>query len=139
MVIEEIKVWPIVLMGEPLLCDGHADTGGDPMPESGPVVVSTPETQWQFWVSWSLHIELAKMPDIGERNRRVSQSLLRLVHRLISREMEHGPKQHGKACTVREHKAIAVGPDRIFGIEVHRGSQNRVDHARRECHRRCQG
>ena len=48
--------------------------------------------------------------------------------------MEQRPKQHG-GVTVGKHKPIAVGPDRILGIELHYAIPQGV-HQRRESHRR---
>src|SRR5262245_54949083 len=47
--------------------------------------------------------------------------------------MEHGPEQH-RCVTVRQHEPIAIGPDRILGVEPHDAVPERIDE-RRERHR----
>src|SRR6266568_7355639 len=79
-------------------------------------------------------VELAEVTDILEGHRRVTESFILGVDRLGAGEMEHGPEQH-RGVAVREHKPIAVGPDRVLRIEAQDAMPERV-HQRRECHRR---
>src|SRR5256885_16434694 len=85
-------------------------------------------------MSWGFAVELAEVTDILERHRRVPESFVLGVDGLGAGEMEHGPEQH-RGVAVREHKPIAVGPDRVLRIEAQDAIPERV-HERRECHRR---
>src|SRR6266581_1897636 len=78
--------------------------------------------------------ELAKVTDILEGHRRVTESFVISIDRLCAGEMEHGPEQH-RGVTVREHEPIAVGPDGVLRIEAHDAIPDRVNQ-RRERHRR---
>ncbi len=40
--------------------------------------------------------------------------------------MKHRPEQHG-GVTVREHKPISVGPNRVLGIEAHDAVPDCID------------
>src|SRR2546430_17054111 len=82
-------------------------------------------------------VELAEVTDILEGHRRVPESFVLGVDGLGAGEMEHGPEQH-RGVAVREHKPIAVGPDRVLRIEAQDAMPERV-HERRECHRRAGG
>src|SRR5215831_4954030 len=79
-------------------------------------------------------LELAEMANIVERNRWMAHHFIVGVHRLCLGKMEHRPEQH-RGMAVREHESIAVGPDRVLGIEAHDPVPDRVDQ-RRESHRR---
>src|SRR5215470_9900926 len=79
-------------------------------------------------------VELPEMTDIIERNRWMTEAFVFSVDRLRAREMKHRPEQH-RGVTVREHEAVAVGPDRILRIEAHRAVPDRVNQ-RRERHGR---
>ena len=132
-VVEDVEARPVVALGEPFLSDGHAHARRHPLPERtgrrfdarDPVILR---------MSRRLAVELAKMPDIVERNGRLPQPLVVRVHRLRSGEMEHRPEQH-RGMAVGEHEPIAVGPDRILGIEGHHAVPDRIDQ-RRQRHRR---
>src|SRR5438132_14123392 len=68
------------------------------------------------------------------RSRGLPQPLVVSVHRSGPGEVEHGPEQH-RGVTIRENEAIAVGPDRILGVEAHHAVPEGIDQ-RRERHRR---
>ena len=132
-VVEDLEARPVVAVGEPLLADGHADAGGDALPERAgrgldardPVVLG---------VSGRLAVELAEVADVVEGHRRLPQALVVGIHRLRPGEVEHGPEQH-RGVAVGEHEPIAVGPDRVLRIEAHHAIPDRVDQ-RRQRHRR---
>jgi hypothetical protein len=71
--------------------------------------------------------------NVVERNRGLPKALVIGIHRAGPGEVEHGPEQH-RGMPVREHEPIAVGPDRVLGIEAHDAVPDRV-HQRRERHR----
>src|SRR5262249_50091076 len=79
-----------------------------------------------FRVSGSLAVKLAEMPDIVERDRRLSHGFILGVDSLYSGEMKHGPQQH-RGVTIRQHEAITIGPDRILWIEAEDAIPDRVD------------
>src|SRR5215471_8771997 len=79
-------------------------------------------------------VELAEVTDVLEGYRRVTESFIIGIDRLGAGEMEHGPEQH-RGVAVREHEAIAVGPDRVLRIEVQDAIPERVKQWR-ERHRR---
>jgi hypothetical protein len=134
-VIEDLEARPIIALGEPLLRDGHAHARGNPLPQrtGGCLHARYPVI---FRVSRGLAVELTKMADVVKGNRRLPQPFVVRVHRSRSGEMKHGPKQHG-GMAIGKHKAIAVGPDRVQGIETHDAVPDGVDE-RRQCHR-CAG
>src|SRR5215468_12781945 len=79
-------------------------------------------------------LELAEVANIVERDRWMAQHLIVGVHRLCFGKMEHRPEQH-RSMTIGKNKPIAVGPDRILGIEAHDPVPDRVNQWR-ERHRR---
>src|SRR5215510_4281783 len=79
-------------------------------------------------------LELAEMANIVERNRWMAQHLIVGVNRLCLGKMEHRPEQH-RSMTIGKNKPIAVGPDRVLGIEAHDAVPYCIDQ-RRERHRR---
>src|SRR5438093_5427643 len=83
-------------------------------------------------VSRGFAVELAKVTDILEGNRRMTESFIIGIDRLCASKMEHRPEQH-RSVTVREHEPIAVGPNGVLRIEAHDAIPDRVNQ-RRECH-----
>src|SRR5215813_3384514 len=79
-------------------------------------------------------LELAEMAYVVEGDRWMAQHFIVGVHRLCFGKMEHRPEQH-RGMAVREHESIAVGPDRVMGIEAHDPVPDRVNQWR-ERHRR---
>ena len=90
LVIENVKAWAIVVVGEPLLRQRHADARGNALPErtgSGfdagdPVVLR---------MSRSLAVQLAETADVVERHRRLSESLVFGVDGLHLDEVQNRP------------------------------------------------
>src|ERR1043166_4145412 len=87
-----------------------------------------------FRVPRGFAVELAEMTNVIKRNRWMTEAFVFSVDRLGAGKMEHGPEQH-RGVAVREHEAVAVGPDRVLGIEAHDAIPDRVNQ-RRERHRR---
>ena len=104
-------------------CPARAGRWSSPRPT--PVVLGMPGR---------LAAELAEAADVVERDRRLAQPLVVGVHGPRPGQVQHRPEQH-RGVAVREHEAIAVGPDRILRVEAHHAVPERVDQ-RRERHRR---
>src|SRR5262245_32166577 len=93
---------------------------------SGPVVASTPDTQWYSGCPGAL--------EPSWRKRRISSSVtdgcpsrsLGGIDGLGPRQVKNRPEQHG-CVPVRQHEAIAIGPDRILRIEAHHAVPDGVD------------
>ena len=132
-VVEEVEARLVVAAGEPLARDRHADAGGDALAQraGGRLDAGDPVI---FRMARRLAAELAEMPDVVERDRRLAQPLVLGVHRLRAGQMQHRPQQH-RGVAVRQHEAIAVRPDRVLRIEAHDPVPERVDQ-RRQRHRR---
>src|SRR5215475_5326863 len=81
---------------------------------------------------WSFAVELAKVANIIERDRRLPQRFVVGIHGLNVTEMERRPEQHG-GMAVRKHEAIAIGPDRVPRIKFEHTIPYRID-KRRERH-----
>ncbi len=133
MVVEDVEARLVVAAGEPLLGDGHADAGGDALPEraGGGLDAGDPMV---LGMSRRLAVELAETADVVQRNRGLAQALVIGVHRLGPGEVKHGPEQH-RGVPVRQHEPVAVGPDRVLRIKLHDAVPDRIDQ-RRERHRR---
>ena len=82
----------------------------------------------------SLAAKLTEVADVIERDRRIAQPLVVGIHGPRPGQVEQRPEQH-RGVAVREHEAVAAGPDRIHRIEAHDAIPERVDQ-RRERHRR---
>jgi hypothetical protein len=65
-----------------------------------------------------LAIELTEVANVVESDRRTSYPFIFGVDRLCLRQVQDRPQQH-RRMTVRQHEPIAIGPDRIFRIELH--------------------
>ena len=132
-VVEDVEPRLVVAAAEQFLRDRHADAGGDALAQRAggrfdardPVIFRMPRR---------LAVELAEVADVVERDRRLAQPLVIGVHRLRLRQMQHRPEQH-RGVAVGQHETIAVGPDRILGVEAHDPVPDRVDQ-RRQRHRR---
>src|SRR4029453_11766767 len=85
-----------------------------------------------FGVPGGLAVELAEMTDVIKRNRWMTEAFVFSVDRLCAGEMKYGPEQHG-GVPVRQHEAVAVGPDRLLGMEGQAAVADRVNQ-RRERH-----
>ena len=77
------------------------------------------------WLSCD-SIELPESADIVESHGGVAQFLVVGIHGLRAREVKHGPKQH-RRMAIRQHEAVAIGPDRILRIETHHAIPDGID------------
>src|SRR5262249_1463636 len=124
-VIEQLETRLVVTAGEPFLGDRHPDAGSDSLAEraGGGLNARNPAV---LGMAGRLATQLAKAADILERARRLTQSLVVGVYGLDSSEVKHGPKQH-RSMTIREHKPIAVRPDRVLRIVLHGAVPQGID------------
>src|SRR5439155_21299042 len=124
-VIEDFEVRAVVAARQPLLCDGHSHACGDSLSQRArrrlyaryPVILR---------MARRLAVELAEMADILKCYCRLSEYLVFGVHGSRLRQVECGPDQH-RGVTVRQHKAIAIGPDRILRIETEYAVPDGID------------
>ena len=132
-VVEHLVARLVVPAGQPLARDRHADAGGNPLTQRtgrrlhtrDPVILRMPRR---------LAVELAEMADVIERDRWLAQTLVLSVHRTGARQVQDRPQQH-RGVAVRQDEAVAIGPDRVLGIEAHDPVPQRVDQ-RGQRHRR---
>ncbi len=132
-VVEQRVARAVEVLGEPARRDRHADAGGDALSQRpgrgldprGPVV---------FRMAGAFAVELAEALQVVERHRRGAEPLVIGVDRLDPGQVQHRIEQ-GRGMARGQHKAVAVGPDRIVGIEAEEFLPQRVHH-RRHRHRR---
>jgi len=92
-IVEDVEACLVVPACEPLLANGHADAGGDALPQRagggldprGPVVFRMPR---------GFAVELTETADVLQGYRRLSHDLVIGVHRLNPGEVKHGPEKH---------------------------------------------
>src|ERR1700756_1521213 len=132
MVVKNIEVWLVVAAGEPFLGNRHTNTGGNSLSERTGGGLDTRDPVI-LWMPGRLAVELAKMANIVQRDSGVPQSFVICVHRLDSRQVQRGPKQHRRVA-IRQHETIAVGPNRVLWIKSHNAVPDRVNQGR-ERHR----
>jgi hypothetical protein len=87
-----------------------------------------------FGMARGLAADLAKVADVVESDGRLPQRLVFGIHGLGLRKVQHRPQQHGRVA-VGQHEAVAIGPDRVLGVEVHHSIPDGVNQ-RRQRHRR---
>src|SRR5262249_17417783 len=116
-VIEDGKVRLVVSHREPALRDCHTDTGRNALSERAGSRLHT-GYKMVFGMAWRVTPKLAKAPDIVEGNGRPAQRLILGIHGLCAGKIEDRPQQHRRVA-VRQHEAVAAGPDRILRIEAH--------------------
>ncbi len=101
---------------------------------SGPVVVSTPEVQrYSGWPGQRLS-SWRKLLMSSSGTDSLTRHLVLGVDRLDPRQVQHRVEQHRRVAH-REHEAVAVRPDRVFGVEAKDFVPERVGD-RRHRHRR---
>ena len=83
---------------------------------SGPVVVSTPDGPAVFRVAGTSAVKLPELLDVIQRHRRISERFVLGVDGLHAGQVQHGVEQHGRMAD-RQDEAVAVGPDRMAGVE----------------------
>ncbi len=114
--VEQVEAGAVEVGRSPLGSDGHADTGGHALAErprgglhaGGPAVLG---------VAGALAVELAKLLDLVQGDRRLAQALVLVVDRLDAGQVQHGVKQHGGVAH-GQHEAVAVRPDGVAGVEA---------------------
>ncbi len=79
-------------------------------------------------------VQLPETLDVLHLHRQLAQRLVLGVHRLDASQVEHRVEQH-RGVARRQHEAIAVGPDRVVGVEAQETLPETVHH-RGERHRR---
>jgi len=77
-------------------------------------------------MTWTLAVELTKPLQIVERDRRRTEPLIFLVDRFDTGQVQHRIEQ-GRGVAGGQHKAVAVRPDWILGIEAQEILPQRVD------------
>ena len=132
-VIEHLEARAVVAIGEPPLADRHADAGRDALAQRAGGRLHA-RHHAVFGMPGRLAAELTEPADVVERDRRLAQPLVVGIHGPRPGQVEHRPEQH-RGVAVREHEAVAAGPDRILRIEAHDAIPEGVDQ-RRERHRR---
>src|ERR1700730_446057 len=91
-VAKDLEGGAIVAIGEPRLGDGHADAGGDTLPEWSRRGLD-PRNPMVLGVTWGLAAELAEVTNIVERNRGLPNPFVFGIHRAGTGEVEHRPQQ----------------------------------------------
>ena len=134
-VVEDLEAGAVVTVGKPAFADRHPHAGRDALPQRAGGGLHT-RHHAVFRMPRSLAAKLTKMADVIERDRRIAQALVVGIHGPRPGEVEHRPEQH-RGVAVREHEAIAAGPDRIYRIEAHDAIPERVDQWRQR--HRCSG
>ena len=80
-------------------------------------MVSTPDVQrYSGWPA-ALRVELAEVLDVVELHRQLAERLVVGVDRLHAREVQQRVEQH-RGVARGQHEAVAVGPDRVLGVEA---------------------
>src|SRR5262245_23335949 len=121
------------MTGEPLLCDGHANTRCDALSQ-GPCSRLYARRPMVLGVAGRLAVELAEAADVVKRNRWPPQRFIVLVHGPCAAAMKRRPEEP-RSMAVPEYQSITIGPDRILRIEAQDAIPDCVDQ-RRERHRR---
>ncbi len=130
--VEHLEVGTVELRGHPLARHGHADAGGHALPEGpgGGLDAGRPAV---LGMARAPAVELPEPLDVLERHREVAEGLVLRVHGLDAREVQHRVEQHG-GVPHRQHETIAIGPDRVRGIEAQMPLPQRI-RDRRHRHR----
>src|SRR5882762_5734864 len=127
-VVEYFKIRAIEIRRQPFASDGHAHA------------VSYSLTEWssrafhagsdmRFGMPRSLAAQLPEAFNFLHGQRELFQNLLISAYRSHPREMKHGIKQH-RGVSVREHEAVAIGPNGIFGVIAQKFLPQAISHRR---------
>ncbi len=130
-VVEHGEIGPVEVLGLPAAGDRHADAGGHAgaqrtrrrLDAGRPPVLR---------VARALAVELAEPFDVLQLDRQLAQPLVLRVHRLHAGQVQQRVDQHG-GVAARQHEPVAVGPDRVVGIEAQEALPQAVGHGR-QCH-----
>ena len=131
--VEQLGALAVEVRRLPLARHGHPDRGRDPLPQRpgrrldprGPAVLGVPG---------ALGVELAEVLDVVEADGGLTDHLVVGINGLDPGQEQHRIEQH-RCVARREHEAVAVGPDRVGGIEAQVALPERVGQ-RRQRHRR---
>ena len=132
-VVEDREVGLVVARREPLLRDRHADARRDALAQRSRRRLHA-RHEVVFGMTRRVAADLAEVrmsSSVTDGWPRTSYSGLTALTPVRCRQR---PQQHRRVA-VGQHEAIAVGPDRIGGIEAHHAIPQHVGH-RRERHRR---
>ena len=124
-VVEDREVRLVVAGAQPFPRDRHADAGGDALAQRTGGRLHAGH-QMIFRMARRLAVELAEILDVVEGDRGLAELLVFGIHRLGLGQIEGRPEQH-RGMAVGEHEAVAIGPDRILGIEGHDPVPERID------------
>ena len=132
-VVEQVEPRPVEVACQPALGDGHPDTRrhalaqwpGGRLDARRPAILRVPGT---------LAVQLPEALDVLERHRQLSEGFVLGVDGADSGQVEHGVEQHGGVAGGQD-ESVAIGPDRMAGIEAQEALPQAVDH-RRQRHRR---
>ena len=127
-VVEHFKIGAIEIRRQPFAGNRHAHA------------VSHSLTEWssrgfhagsdmRFGMPRSLAAQLPEAFNFLHRHRELFQNLLIRAYRSHPREMKHGIKQH-RGVSVREHEAVAIGPNGIFGVIAQKFLPQAISHRR---------
>ena len=132
-VVEHREVGPVQVLAEPSARDRHAHARGEALAERarggldarGPAVLGVART---------LRVELAEALDVVQRDGRCPEPLVLRIDRLDAGQVQKRVEQHRRVPR-GEHEAVAIGPDRILGIEAQKALPQAVGDGRHR-HRR---
>jgi hypothetical protein len=96
-VVEHLEARPVVAGGEPPLGDGHADAGGDALPERARGGLH-PGDEVVLRMTRCVASELAKAADVVQCDRGPAERLVVGIHRLSPGEVEHRPETSGASA-----------------------------------------
>ena len=115
-VVEELEAGPVEVRRLPLAGDRHPDRCRDALPEwaSGRLHARRPAV---LGMACRLRVELAERLDVVEGHRLSPEDLVVGIDGLHPGQIEQGVEEHRRVAG-REHEAVAVGPDRVLGIEA---------------------
>ena len=114
-VVEDLKARAVVTVGKPAFADRHADAGRDALPQRAGGGLHT-GNHAVFRMPGSLAAKLTEVADVIKRDRRIAQALVVGIHGPRPGEVKYRPEQH-RGVAVREHEAVAAGPDRIHRMK----------------------
>ena len=132
-VVEHREVRPIEMLRQPAPGERHADAVAAALPERAGRRLD-PGGQVIFGMAGTFAADLPKPLDIVERDRGLIETLVFGIDGFHAAEMQQRVEQH-RGMAIGKHEAIAIGPDRIIGIEAQKILPERIDH-RRQRHRR---
>ncbi len=123
---EHLEVRPVEILGHPAPCHRHPDAHRDALSQRprrrldarGPAVLGVPRRP---------ALQLPEALDVLQLHRQLAQRLVLRVHRLDAAQVEQRIEQHRRVAG-RQNEAVAVGPDRIVGIEAQKALPETVGH-----------